>query len=82
MHKAIIALVLLAVAAMLMLITGCSAPAPEQKDTQETQETQETATGADDSQITGVIQDVDNMDAELNDPELEKTDSYLDEVKW
>jgi len=76
MQKTITALVLLAVAAL--LITGCTAP--EQKDTQA--DTQAPVTGAEESQITGDIQDVDNMDAELNDPELNNTDAYLNEVNW
>jgi len=78
MSKGLIALVILSV--LTLLVIGCKAPAPGTPpltggETPETGKAAETG-------ITGDIKEVDSLNNELNDPELEKTDSYLDEVNW
>jgi len=32
--------------------------------------------------ITGSISEIDSLDSELNDPEIEKTGEYLEEIDW
>jgi predicted small lipoprotein YifL len=83
MRKAFIALATLSM--LVLLIAGCKAPsqAPEADKTAGEQSTAESTTGqAADTTITGGLSEVDSLNNELNDPELEKTDEYLDEVTW
>jgi len=75
MSKGLIALVILSVLALLVI--GCKAPAPGTPPLTGDETGKAAETG-----ITGDIKEVDSLNNELNDPELEKTDSYLDEVNW
>ncbi|HJX05936.1 MAG TPA: hypothetical protein VJ461_04440 [Candidatus Nanoarchaeia archaeon] len=76
MNKALIAFAI--ISSLLLLIVGCKVTPPITTPTGE-----ESSTGkAAETGITGDIKEVDNLNNELNDPELDNTDSYLDEVDW
>lgn len=82
MNKALIAFAI--ISSLLLLAVGCrtnpTTPAPGAEATG--QQTQSETSGTSDSGITGSINEIDKLDSELNDPEIEKTGEYLEEIEW
>jgi hypothetical protein len=79
MNKAILALAL--ISALALLVIGCTqTPLPTGTGTPTTGG--ETAKAATESSISGDLKDIDNLTNELNDSELNQTDSYLNEINW
>jgi|GEM_PF-1928038 len=78
MKKGLIGFVLIALLGLFILfITGCKAPSGGEEGA-----TQESGGVTEQPTLTGEITDVDNLDTELNDAELDKTEAYLDELEW
>jgi hypothetical protein len=82
MSRGIIALVLISLLAL--LIIGCKASAPGTPvGTPTGTGTPATETGkATNTSITGDISDVDTTVSELNNSDIQDTDSLINEVKW
>jgi hypothetical protein len=82
MSRGIIALVLISLLAL--LIIGCKAGAPGTAGTPTGTGTPATGTPATETGtgITGDISDVDTTVSELNNSDIQDTDSLINEVKW
>jgi len=78
MNKTLAALALISVLAL--LIVGCGRQEAQQPAGENTAE--KTAGQAADSTIPEDIKEVDSLSNELDDPELNSTGDYLDEVSW
>jgi hypothetical protein len=93
MNKALIAFAI--ISSLMLLAVGCKTEPASPTPTAE--EEQQGVTGTETAQpetseipasktpaagITGSINEVDSLDSELNDPELEKTGEYLEEIDW
>ena len=73
MNKALVALALISVLAM-VIIGGCAKPPAQAAPS--------TGEQAVNNTITGQIQEVDKLNSELTDPGLEDIDSQLDDINW
>jgi hypothetical protein len=92
MNKVLVALVLISLMGLFIIgckatIPGTPAPAGNQATGNEPATTGEqtgnnAGQAATDNSITGQINDIDSLKTELNDPEIQNTDSLINEVNW
>jgi len=89
MNKALIAFAI--ISSLMLLAVGCKTepatnePEPDKGTGAETSQPEASgapATSGAGAGITGSFNEIDNLDSELNDPELEKTGEYLEEINW
>jgi len=85
MNKGLIGLIFIALLVLFVFVIGCKAPTKGRGvgEEQVPGEGGEEAGGVTEQpHLTREITEVDNLSSELNDPELDNTEAYLDELNW